>query len=477
MNEREQKIELLNDLEYKLKKVKSNRLNLFFAGSGPYRRSLYKKHMEFFAKGRDFRERAMIAANRVGKTIAAAYELTLHLTGLYPKWWQGRKFERGISAWAAGQTSKTVRDIIQLVLIGRKGEEGSGLIPADTILRLTNKAGIADSIEDIYIKHVSGIDSVCGLKSYDQGQESFMGTEKDVIWLDEEPSMNIYSECLTRTMTVNGVVLCTFTPLNGLSDVVLSFMPEGKIEEEQIENKFIIQITWDDVPHLSEEAKEDLWLSLPVHQRDARSRGIPQLGSGAIYPVSEEDVLIPPFEIPHSWPKVFGLDVGFRRTAALWLAWDRASDVVYIYDEYYRGEAETSIHADAILARGYWIPGVVDPASRGRSQHDGTRIIDIYRRKGINLVEADNAVEAGIMEVWQRLSTGRLRIFTNCQNWLAEFRIYRRDNNGKIVKNKDHTMDAMRYAIISGLARASIEPEEEEESYYNEEGKNPVTGY
>jgi len=475
--QRYQKIELLGDLERKLDKVKSNRLDLFFSHSGPYRRSLYKKHLFFFESGTKYRERAMIAANRVGKTIAAAYELTLHLTGEYPNWWNGRKFDRGVSVWAAGQTSKTVRDIIQLVLTGRRGEEGTGMIPADKIKRITSKQGIADAIEDIYVKHTSGIDSICSFKSYDQGQESFMGTEKDVIWLDEEPNISIYSECLTRTMTVNGMILCTFTPLNGLSDVVLSFMPHGRIPKKQESNKYIIQVTWDDVPHLPQDIKEQLWSELPPHERDARSKGIPQLGSGAIYPLAEEEIIIKPFEIPSFWEKSFGLDVGYKKTAAIWSAWHRSADVVYIYDEYYRGEAETSIHADAILARGNWIPGVIDPASRGRSQHDGTRIIDIYRQRGVNLDLADNAVNAGIMKVWQRLSSGRLKIFSNCQNWRDEFRVYRRDRNGNIVKEKDHLMDATRYNIMSGLSRAIRETYGEEEQLYEKYDVNPVTGY
>ena len=134
--------------------------------------------------------------------------------------------------------------------------------------------------------------------------------------------------------------------------------------------------TWDDVPHLSADAKEALLAGIPPYQRDARTKGIPQLGSGAIYPVPEADVLVAPFEIPAYWPRSYGLDVGWNRTAAVWRAKDPETGVRYLYSEHYRGQAEPVIHATSIKSRGEWIPGVIDPAARGRSQVDGRKLID-----------------------------------------------------------------------------------------------------
>lgn len=207
----------------------------YFPDEGPLRRELYQKHLEFFRMGKVHRERAMIAANRVGKTeTAGGYELTLHLTGEYPKWWEGRTFDKPIDAWAAGDTSKTVRDIIQAKLLGPVHAIGTGLIPARCIVDTTPKSGVPDAIMDVYVKRasggsdVSGGVSVLGLKSYDQKRISFQGTDKHVIWLDEEPDLGIYTECLTRTVTTNGMIICTFTPLLGLSEVVLLYLPGGK---------------------------------------------------------------------------------------------------------------------------------------------------------------------------------------------------------------------------------------------------------
>lgn len=223
--------------------------------------------------------------------------------------------------------------------------------------------------------------------------------------------------------------------------------------------KSVIMATWDDVPHLTEKQKTDLLESIPIYQRDARTRGIPQLGAGAIYPVPESDVIIPPFEIPHFWPRAYALDVGWNRTAGLWAAIDRETDTVYLYHEYYRAHAEPSVHAAAIRARGDWMLGVIDPAARGRGQRDGRQLMQDYLDLGLILVAADNAVESGLLDIWQRLSTGRLKVFNTLPNWATEYRLYRRDEKGHVVKMMDHLMDAMRYLINSGLQIASCAPD------------------
>lgn len=223
-------------------------------------------------------------------------------------------------------------------------------------------------------------------------------------------------------------------------------------------SKYVVQAGWDDVPHLDEQTKTDLLESTEPHLRDARSKGTPGLGAGAIYPIPESEIIVEPFAIPDYWPRAYGMDVGWNRTAAIWGAWDRSVDVVYLYTEHYRGKAEPSIHATAIRARGEWVPGLIDPAARGRSQEDGKQLLQTYRERGLLLQDATNAVEAGIYDVWERLSTGRLKIFSTLQNWRAEYRLYRRDEDGKVVKDFDHIMDATRYLVVSIRQRAICRP-------------------
>lgn len=230
-----EKRELLTLLEEREKRKRQRKFFELYPETGPLRRELYTQHMKFFALGADFSERGMIAANRVGKTWGiGAYEVTCHLTGQYPDWWTGKRFSDPVSAWAAGDTSQTTRDVIQQALMGvsgegQEGELGSGMIPGRLLRgKPTAARGISGAFDTAAVQHVSGGTSVLGFKSFDQGRKKFQGTAKEVVWLDEEPPLEVYTECLTRTMTVNGIVLCTFTPLEGATDVVNLFLDTQK---------------------------------------------------------------------------------------------------------------------------------------------------------------------------------------------------------------------------------------------------------
>lgn len=203
-------------------------------GQTLFARHKYPKHMEWLAAGAAYRERCAMMANRSGKTFGlGGYELSCHLTGLYPDWWEGRRFEHPISAWAAGDTYETTRDIIQLTLLGevdfrggRKIMDGRGVIPGSLLGDPSWRSGVQNLVDTIAVRHVTGGRSWLGLKSYDQGRRAFQGTGRHVIWFDEEPPMDVYNESLIRTATLNGITMLTFTPLLGLSEVVLSFLPK-----------------------------------------------------------------------------------------------------------------------------------------------------------------------------------------------------------------------------------------------------------
>ena len=214
----------------------SYRLRGLFPDTGPYRRGLYPKHLAFMAAGFQHRERCFLAGNRTGKTETGAYECALHLTGAYDQyapWWEGRRFHTPVRMWASGDTSKTTRDIIQDKLCGPPGKFGTGLLPAHLITDKSSKAGIPDALDSVWVKHVTGEQSVVQFKSYDQRREAFQGTAQHVIWLDEECPEDIYAECLIRTAETSdfegGMILITFTPLLGVTPLVLSFLPGGHL--------------------------------------------------------------------------------------------------------------------------------------------------------------------------------------------------------------------------------------------------------
>lgn len=479
-----EKKERYRELLLEKKRRKQQRVfKSYFPDTGPLRRDLYKKHLAFFEAGKRFEERLALAANRIGKTeTMGGYELVCHLTGQYPDWWPGRRFNRPIEAWAAGKSGQTVRDILQKKILGPKNAIGTGLLQPDWIIKTVPRSGIPDAVDTIYIRHISGGVSELGFKSYDQGRQSFEGTKKDVIWFDEESPLDVYTEALLRTTDTtgksnqNGLMIFTFTPLQGMSEVVLQFLPGGKVKEISDGPKFVLMATWDDVPHLTEDTKAKLLSSIPPWQRDARSKGVPQLGSGAIYPVAEDDILVDDFEIPAHWPRAYALDVGWNKTAAIWGAQNPETLQIYLYAEYYRGEAEPVIHATGIKAQGDWIAGVIDPAARQRNQKDGSKLMKIYTEdpNNLKLTKAKNAVEAGLVKCWQGLSGGQIKVFKSLSNFRSEYRLYRRDEDGKIVKKNDHLMDAFRYLIMSGMDKATVpdvhNPNDEPEFPYSNPG-------
>ena len=456
----------VEDIAREIESRRHLKLFTMFPDEGEFRSELYPKQLEFFRAGRDHREVAFIAGNRCGKSEAGAFETALHLTGRYPDWWQGRRFDHPVNVWVASDTNQTTRDILQAKLIGalipgaQAGQAaglGTGTIPRNAILDTRPKSSLPGAVELAHIRHISGGVSTLTFKSYQQGREAFQGTAQDLIVCDEEPPQEVYLEALTRTMGTGsfqrGLMLLLFTPLNGWSEVVEMFLNPKACAEA---NRYCVQAGWDDVPHLSPAEKESMLAAIQPYQRDARARGIPQLGSGAIYPLAESDISVNPFPIPKSWKRLFGLDVGWNRTGALFVAMDE-SGRLFAYREHYLAKAEPAENARAIRANEPWVPGVIDPAASGRSQTDGTQLIRVYRDLGLNLTAADNSVDAGLTTVWDLLCSNRLKIFKSLANFWQEFRMYRRDDKGRPVKKNDHLMDCLRYAVM-GRNHMAAEP-------------------
>lgn len=226
-------------------------------------------------------------------------------------------------------------------------------------------------------------------------------------------------------------------------------------------SRYLVQAGWKDVPHLDAKTQREILDSTEPYLRAARSEGAPSLGSGAIFPIDWSEVSVDPFQIPNYWKRAYGFDVGWNMTVAIWGATDPADGVTYCYSEYAMGKATPATHAAAIRARGEWIPGAIDPAARGRSQDEGKTLYASYTDLGLHLTLADNRVKGeggGLDVVWQRLSAGRIKIFRTLVGMESEYREYRRDDNGKVVKENDHRMDAFRYLVMTGPEIAMHKP-------------------
>jgi phage terminase large subunit-like protein len=252
----------------------------------------YPKQIEFHDAGATARERLLMAGNQLGKTLAGANEAAMHATGRYPTWWKGRRFDRPVVGWVCGVTGEVVRDTVQRVLVGRPGQEGTGAIPKDALRECVSARGTPDLLDTIKVEHVCGGQSIIGLKTYASGREKFQGETLDFVWFDEEPPFDIYTEGLTRTNVGASPVWMTFTPLLGVSSVVKRFL------HEKSDDRHKVVMTIDDVDHYSDDDKKTIIASYPAHELEARTKGIPVLGSGRIFPVPEEIIVIDHRDFP-----------------------------------------------------------------------------------------------------------------------------------------------------------------------------------
>ena len=412
-------------------------------------------------------QRLLMAGNRVGKSFSGAMEMAYHCTGLYPKWWTGKRFNRPVRCWVGGVSNETTRDVCQRELTGQPDDpsaKGMGSIPLKLIGETVRKPGVPNAFNSVVIKHTSGGYSRIGFKAYEMGKEKWMGESLDVIWLDEEPPQSIYSQALTRTADKGGIVYMTFTPEQGMTETVAQFVNNLKTGQE------LIQATWDDAPHMTKEIRDQILSALPPHERKMREMGIPQLGSGLVFPIAEDDIVCEHFEIPDYFPRICAIDFGWDHpTACVWVAWDRDSDIVYVYDSYAMRQETVPVHASAIKSRGFWIPVVYPMDGRQADKGSGKSLAVQYREEGVNLLRehftnppqtgmkegsGGNSVEAGVMEMLTRFQTKRLKIFENQGKLMEELRMYHR-KEGKIVPMNDDVISALRYAVMS-LRKARV---------------------
>jgi hypothetical protein len=223
---------------------------------------------------------------------------------------------------------------------------------------------------------------------------------------------------------------------------------------EESEDRQVISMTIDDAEHYTPEERAKIVASYPAHERDARTKGLPTMGSGLIFPIVEEDITVEPFDIPKHWVQIGGLDFGWDHpTAAAHLAWDRDADVVYLVKDYRQRQATPIFHAAALKGWGNWLPWSW-PHDGNNDTAAGENLSKQYGDQGLNMLperatfeDGSNSVEAGVMDMLDRMLTGRWKVFRTCGSWLEERRLYHR-KDGKIVKERDDVISASRYALM-----------------------------
>ncbi len=465
-------------------------------------------------------ERAIIAANAVGKTRSCAAETGIHMTGLYPAWWEGKRFDCPNEWFVSGETNKSTRDICQRALLGKIQEDraptGEGWIPQSLIgVYKFKSVGLPDVLDTVRVCHIAPVHlesylagkmtaqqatdgwSEIQFMSHEMGDTKFQGVPKHGVWLDEEPYGGddaIYNECMIRIFKRLGIMMWSRTPLFGRTKMVQRFARGGKWIH-------FTQVGWKDAPHLSDEEKARLRALYPQAEGDTRATGRPLMGGGGIYTASPKQYTCEPSPIPPYWRKIIGLDFGLRHAFAIvCIAYDADNDVVVVYDAY-KVQGQTPIyHSGAIRARGgeAVVRGVAGREGTGRGipvawPHDGEtrekgsakRLADHYLEHGVNLLPVQACYSEDKLgaqprepitnQILERMLTGRLRVFAHLTDLLEELSSLHRDRKPphRIVAEFDDEESALRMAVMM-LRYAKSETEL---GAHRQPGKVVMAGY
>jgi phage terminase large subunit-like protein len=437
----------------------------------------FEHQLAFFKTG-DHPRRGILAANRIGKTVSTCFETAMHLTGRYPEWWEGRRFNKPVTAFVAGEGWEQCARVLQDELIGTKDikireQVGTGAIPRECIVQDTMRCDGANVL-GVEIRHASGANSYLLFGNYTQEVRNLQGFKLDFVVFDEQPPDDVFSELVTRTATTQGQVLCSFTPLKGLNGLVSKFW----YEEDGYEH---IRVSWEDVPEydpwgepfLLAETRRQLERDYLPHEREARIAGIPVMGQGAVfqirnwptYKTGEYD-----FRSMMNIERIIALDLGLVRdkTVISLLYWNPREQEAWLHSQIVVKGTEEAAPVNWInhLMRPevYGCPIVLpsDANTAGRYTMSALSLRQLFEDYNLNVHpqpamnppdsegKVTNNKSFGVNVMRQMLELGTLHVNENCVEFLREAKNYFVDEKGRF-SDPDDCIDSARYALLGAL--------------------------
>lgn len=371
------------------------------------------------------------------------------------------------NVWVVGLDFPTLRDVIWREKL-RFGRNHPPLLPKDA--QVVTK--VSDG--DYQIFFANG--SILTGKSADSGREKFQGASVDLVWIDEEPEVDIFDECWQRTADCAGKILLTLTPLTDISSGVRTPWVFDLYEESQAGRKDIKFVSLNVLlnPYVPDDEKRrliDKWAG--HYEEKARLYGEFIQRSGLVYnlwkpKLKPEGHLVAPFKIPRDWKRIVSIDpAATGTTAAVWAAVEPGTNHLYLYREYYDSNKIVSDHAKNILAMtseaiDIWL---IDPkwgAQRNNESHKTGQ--QLYRENGIPVRLAEVNYEDYGMNASREYMAATLDekarhpkmwVFSDLKNFRHEVEHYvwdffqKGDQKGlskdKPLKRNDHLMNAFQY--------------------------------
>ena len=459
-----------------------NETILYVADDMKYNQLKYFRPFEyqraFFKTGTSSDRRGILAANRVGKTVSTCYETAYHLTGLYPDWWEGKRFNKPVVAFVAGEGWDQVARVLQDELLGAKDiklreQIGTGAIPLSCIRTETIRGDGANAIA-VEIKHTKGGYSYLLFGNYTQEVRNLQGFKLDFVVFDEQPPDNTFSELITRTATTQGQVLCSFTPLKGLNGLVSKFWNA----EEGYEH---IRVAWDDVPEydlwgdpfLLNKTRRQLERDYLPHERDARISGKPVMGKGAVFQIKNWNTYKTGdfnFKEMNDIQRVIALDLGLinDKTVISYMFWQPSTQEAWLHSQIIvKGTEEANPmsyiqHLMRPQVFGCPIALPSDANTQGRYTMSTQSIRQLFEEYQLNVIQQavmnppnsegkiTNHKSYGVNSIRQMLEIETFHINDNCIEFLREAQNYYVDERGRF-SDPDDCLDSARYALLACL--------------------------
>ncbi len=420
----------------------------------------YEPQLRFFAAGAKHHQRLIRGGNQTGKSFPCAYEASLHMTGAYPRWWPGKRFEKPTRGWIVGPERVLVRDGPQKKLTAMQGEFGTGTIPLACFAgKPVMVPGGTGSMDTISVAHETagkkdGL-STATFKSFEQGAEKMQSESLDWIWIDERCSEEIYSELVARTTATDGILFLSYTPLKGGGELTYRFL------NEYSPDRIDIRIDATDAKHISAERRAQLEEAYLPHEREARIHGIPQLGIARVFPFPIESLMrqFNPDGDIRGWAKwIVGIDFGYGHPfAAALCAWVPEIDEFFVVDGFKMERSEALYHVKRIagMCKGLRIPIAWPHDGYTHEKGSGTELAQVYRNVGAPMLgkHAENKgggyhTEPAIEAMIGFMKRGAFAIASHMTELAEEILNYHRDEDYKIVRLRDDQISAVRYAFM-----------------------------
>ena len=429
--------------------ARKNKNRLFAYNAGKVK---HKKQLAFHKCNK--KNRWVFGGNRTGKTECGAVEVIFFARGNHPY----REIHGATTGWVVSLSTQVQRDVAQQKILHYLNPDWI----VDVVMLSGRKDNYANGIIDyILIKNVFGSISKIGFKSCDQGREKFQGTSLDYVWFDEEPPYDIYQECRMRVLDNYGDIFATMTPLKGMT-FVYDEIYLNKFNDPNVWCEFI---SWDDNPFISSKAKELMKVSMSAEELRTREHGEFLDFGGRVYPEFDENIhVIEPFNIPYEWQDKLSIDPGLKNPLSChWYAVDYDGNI-YVVAEHYASEKDINYHSNEIhkISNNLnWhrnsngmIEALIDSAANQTTLASTKSVADLFYDYGILVnTNVNKDVFSGIQRVKSyfknALGEAKIFIFKTCVNMIRELKGYRWGKGDNPIKTDDHSMDELRYYIMS----------------------------